>query len=162
MATIKKNIFTNISEKEIDELVNADGYLIGDNPGSDIPVSNDTEISTNTLKLKYADKSIPTTGDDVRNSIRQPIPFPYNVWAGRTAPSARAIPENKQVLSKNKIEEVIDDLVKKSDNDGLTKKNFDDRLEKILKLIDGELNDEQLETIAKKIVSQMEKPKNIK
>ena len=162
MLRIKNEQFKALNEKELDELVDADGQLIGDEPNGDIGVSNNTEISTNPLKLKHAEKSIPTTGDDVRRTMRQPIPFPYNVWAGKMN-RVTAVQENKNVITKNKVEEVIEDLVSKDENDGeLKPKDFNNKLTKILKLIDDNLSDEQLERIAKKIVAQMDKPKTIK
>lgn len=153
MATFKK--------KDLNELVGGDVFA----GGNDRNVTNNSEIETGPVQKPYNDDSdyergTSTTTDRVAGRYRQNIPwFAVYSFGGTRAGGAKTAFESK-IISKKSVEEKIEDLVKKSKDTEVTEKNYNPKLAKIIDTIeDGGLTDKQLEDLAKKCLTAINKEK---
>jgi hypothetical protein len=160
MATFKK--------KDLNELVGGDVFA----GGNDRNVTNNSEIETGPVQKPYDDdsdyeKGIPPTTDRVVGRYRQNIPWfaVYSYGGTRAAGAITTTNENKKVLTKNSVEEKIEDLVKKSRNTDVTEKGFNPKVSNMIDSIkDGDLSEKQLEDLEKAIQAKKnnsEKTKNL-
>lgn len=146
----------------LDELVDSEGGIIS----GDRNVSSDSEIETGPVQKPWDDnsdyeKGVATTTDRATR-YRQNIPW-FAVYSYRSS-SGRGLPINeksdKKILKKDQIEEEIkEDLVKKSKNDGdVWDKNYNKKIEKVLDTInDTEISQENLEKIKKAVLDKIKK-----
>lgn len=117
MATFKKKNFERdyMEEEQVDELVDVDGGLIGNNTKQ---FNSDSEVSTDTPYNgdEEADQDIPQTTSDFARNTKQKRQYPFygsNYSSGKRA----AIPESRKILAKERMEELIEDLMtQKSDS----------------------------------------------
>lgn len=148
MATFKK--------KDLNELVGGDVFA----GGNDRNVTNNSEIETGPVQKPYDDdsdyeKGVSTTTDRVFNRYRQNIPW-FAVYSYGGTRAAGAITSNttneSKTVTKNTVEEKIEDLVKKSRNTDVTEKGYNPKVSNMLDSInDGELTEKQLEELEKAI-----------
>ena len=138
---------------KIDEFVDSDGGMIR---GNDRNPTSDSEIETGPTPKTWDDdsdyeKGMSTTTDRATR-YRQNIPwFAVYSYGGTHAASGLKAFESVK-LTKNTLEEKIDDLVKKGDYLDLTSKNDNIKLKKIIQqLRDIELTDDQKDEIKKTI-----------
>jgi predicted transcriptional regulator len=69
--------------------------------------------------------------------------------------------EDKKILSKKDLDEIIEDLVKKKLTNDVTDKNYNPKVAKLVDSIeDSNLSDEQLDELKKAIEAKKNKPKN--
>lgn len=163
MTTIKKkNITTNES---INELVGGDI----NSGGGDRNVTSNSEIETGPVQKPFNDdsdyeKGVSTTTDRTVNRYRQNIPwFAVYSYGGSRASRGLPIQETKTIIKKKAVEEKIEDLVKKSKDIGITDKNYNTKLTKVLDIInDSELSAEQLENISKAVLAKQNSTNKIK
>lgn len=141
------------NQKDINELVGGDMYSNG---GDRNPVNN-SEIETGPVDKSFNDhseyeKGEPTTTDKVFGRYRQNIPWfaVYSYGGTRAASGLRTFESVK--VSKNSLEEKIEDLVKKGEYPDLTNKADDLKFKKILnQLKELTLTDDQKDEIKKTI-----------
>jgi hypothetical protein len=70
------------------------------------------------------------------------------------------VSENKKVITKNTVEEKIEDLVKKSKITDVMSKDYNPKIEKLIDAInDGEISDKQLEKLEALIKQKKENNK---
>ena len=146
-----------MKKKQLDELVGGDINAFG----NDKPFNNNSEIETGPVQKAYNDdsdyqKGVSTTSDVVFGLYRQNIPwFAVYSYGGRRSQGGIVTFESedkKNVLTKNKVEEKIDDLVKKSKNSDVTSKDYNPKVSKLIDTIeDAELTEKQLEELKKAI-----------
>ncbi len=161
MATFKK--------KDLNELVGGDVFA----GGNDRNVTSNSEIETGPVQKPYNDdsdyeKGTSTTTDRVVGRYRQNIPW-FAVYSYGGTRAAGAITsrtnENKTIITKNTVEEKIEDLVKKSKNTDVTEKGFNPKVSNLIDSIkDGDLSEKQLEDLEKAIQAKKnnsEKTKNL-
>lgn len=142
MATFKK--------KDLNELVGGDVFA----GGGDRNVTNNSEIETGPVQKPYDDdsdyeKGMSTTTDRA-SRYKQDIPWfaIYSFGARRL----NGVNENKKIVTKQSVEEKIEDLVKKSKDSDVTAKNYNPKVSKLIDTIqDSELSIKQLEDLAKAI-----------
>ena len=149
MATFKK--------KQIDELVGGDFT----SNGGDRNAVDNSEIETGPYDKSYNDdsyyeKNVSTTTDRVFKRYRQNIPwFAVYSYGGRRNQAGIVTfegEEKKNVITKNKVEEKIDDLVKKSKLSDVTSKDYNPKVAKLIDTItDADLTEKQLEELKKAI-----------
>jgi hypothetical protein len=158
MATFKK--------KDLTELVGGDIF----SGGNDRTISNNSEIETGPVEKPYNDdsnykKGKSTTTDVVFGRYRQNIPwFAVYSFGGRRAggSSTTNLGENN-IVKKQTVEDIIEDLVKKSKDSDVTEKNYNPKVAKLINTInDVELTDAQLEELSKAIISKKNNPKKNK
>ena len=156
MATFKK--------KDLNEMVGGDIF----SDGGDRNVNNDSEIETGPVQKGYNDnsyfeKGVSPTTDKVVNIYRQDLPWfvqYFNRGKSNAVGTGGGMAESA-VITKESIEEIIEDLVNKntSDND-LTSKDNNPKINKVIKLLkDLNLNDEQIDGVLSSIKDK--KSKNI-
>jgi hypothetical protein len=143
-----------LTKRQLDELVGGDIT----SSGGDRNVTGDSEIETGPVDKPYNDnseyeKGLPTTSDRVFGRYRQNIPWfaVYTFGGNRTGLPVFGLSEDNKKLTKQNIEEIIEDLVKKGkDNDisDKTKDNFKDLLKTIEKI---DLTKKQLEDLLDKL-----------
>lgn len=157
MATFKK--------KDLNELVGGDVF----SGGNDRNVTNNSEIETGPVQKPYNDdsdyeKGVPTTTDRVFGRYRQNIPwFAVYSYGGRRVTGTVNTNENKVVVTKNTVEEKIEDLVKKSRNNDVTEKGYNSKISNMIDSIkDGDLSEKQLEDLEKAIQAKKNKESKTK
>lgn len=148
-----------LKKKELTELVGGDMY----SDGSDKNVVGDSEIQTGPVSINYDNtsdyqKGMPPTTDKVFDRYRQNIPW-FAVYSygsnglDNTNIQTRTFESKK--LTKNFVEEKIEDLVKKSKMTDVTEKNYDPKIAKVIDTIENaELSDKQLEALKKAIANK--------
>jgi hypothetical protein len=161
-----------INKKQLDELVGGDIF----SDGGDRNQVKDKEIETGPVDKPFNDssdyqKGKSTTTDKVFSRYRQNIPwFAVYSFGGSTTGGLpmyygqiSKLSEDKKTMSKKDLEEIIEDLVKKRQNNDVTDKNYNPKVSKIVDTItDSDLTDDQLEQLKKAIESKKEsKNKNI-
>jgi len=145
-----------ITKKQLDELVGGDFT----SSGSDINIIGNREIQTGPIEKTYNDdstyeKGISTFTDVVFGRYRQNIPWfaVYSFGGHRTGGITinYGLNENKKnILTKENIEELIEDLVKKGKDSDVKPKNYNPDVEKVMdKISDLELSEEQIEQLLK-------------
>lgn len=147
-------------KNELEEFVDADGGVIS----GDRNVNSDSEIETGPVQKPWNDdseyeKGIAVTTDRATR-YTQNIPW-FAVYSYRSS-TGRGLPINekdtKKIFKKDQIEEEIkEDLVKKSKNDGeFWDKNYDKKIDKVLDTInDTEISKENLEKIKKAVLDKI-------
>lgn len=156
MATFKK--------KDLNELVGGD---IGSNGGDRASVNN-SEIETGPVQPEWGsdshyEKGQSTTTDKVTQRYRQDIPW-FAVYSFGGSSSGRGIAAESTTITKNTMEERIEDLVKKTKSSDVTQKDYNPKAEKIVDMIkDTNFKEEELEVILKTIQDKKldTTPKNI-
>ena len=159
-----------ISKKELDEMVGGDWQATG----SDFVATNDSQIQTGPVEKPYNDdseyeKGLPTTTDRVFGRYRQNIPWfaVYSFGGSNTGGLAlnysQKIAENKKVIKKKTVEEIIEDLVKKGKSNDINSKDYNPKVAKIIDTInDVDLNDSQMTELLKAIEDKKNNPKKNK
>lgn len=155
-----------MNKKQLDELVGGDINALG----NDKPYNGNSEIETGPVQKAYNDdsdyeKGISTTSDVVFGLYRQNIPWfaVYSYGGGRTQAGIVTFEskEKKTILTKNKVEEKIDDLVKKKNSSDVTSKDYNPKVAKLIDTIENaELTEKQLEDL-KKAIQTKQASKNI-
>ncbi len=130
--------------------------------GNDRNVTNNSEIETGPIEKPFNDDSdyergVSTTTDKVTSRYRQSIPwFAVYSYGGASRGIRNQVSENKNVLTKQSIEEIIDDLVKKKENDGFKSKDYDSKFNKLIDSIkDCEFDETQLEKLKSAIQNKL-------
>jgi hypothetical protein len=160
-----------INKKQLDELVGGDIY----SDGGDRNQISDKEIETGPVDKPFNDtsdyqKGKSTTTDKVFARYRQNIPwFAVYSFGGSTTGGLpmyygqiSKLSEDKKIMSKKDLEEIIEDLVKKKLTNDVTDKNYNPKVAKLVDTIeDSNLSDEQLEQLKKAIEAKKQsKSKN--
>jgi hypothetical protein len=152
MATFKK--------KELSELVGGDIFSNGNDRNA---VSN-REIETGPVDKPFNDtsdyeKGVSTTTDRRDGKYRQNIPW-FAVYSFGGPQRNINLNEKKTLVTKNSVEEKIEDLVKKSKDNDVTEKGYNPKIYKLIDSIkDGELSEKQLSDL-KKAIEEKEKEEN--
>lgn len=151
-----------IKNKQLKELVGGD--ISGGS--NDRNVTNNSEIETGPVQKPFNDNSdyetgVQTTTDKVAGRYRQNIPwFAVYSYGGASRGLRNNIQEKKNILTKQSVEETIDDLVKKRENDGLTDKNHNAKLNKLIDSIDDcDFDESQLEKLKTAILNKINNAK---
>lgn len=151
-----------IKNKQLKELVGGD--ISGGS--NDRNVTNNSEIETGPVQKPFNDNSdyetgVQTTTDKVAGRYRQNIPwFAVYSYGGASRGLRNNIQEKKNILTKQSVEETIDDLVKKRENDGLTDKNHNSKLNKLIDSIeDCDFDEKQLEKLKTAILNKINNAK---
>jgi hypothetical protein len=149
MATFKK--------KELNELVGGDM----NSSGGDRNPTGDSEIETGPVQKPFNDnseyeKGTATTTDRVFNRYRQDIPwFAVYSFGGTRTGRGIGVNENNTVVNKQSVEDLIEDLVKKSKDTDLTEKGYDSKVSKLIDSIkDCDLTDKQLADLTKTLTDK--------
>lgn len=152
-----------LKKRELTELVGGDMY----SDGSDKNVVGDSQIQTGPVTVTYDNTSdyqpgTPTTTDKVASRYRQDIPwFAVYTYGGSDSTGMIRTFESK-VITKNFVEEKIEDLVKKSKTSDVTEKDYNPKVAKLIDTIeDAELTEKQLEDL-KKAIANKQTSKTIK
>lgn len=158
----------SMENKEINELVGGDM----NSSGGDKVTTSDSEIETGPVDKPFNDnsdyeKGMSTTTDKVFGRYRQNIPwFAVYSYGGQSgAGRVKSLPENKpgKIVTKNSVEEKIEDLVKKSKDSGVTEKNYDSKFNKVLDMINNsDMSEEQLDKIKKALETKAINPNKTK
>lgn len=156
-----------MTKKEFSEMVNE---LVGGDMsagGNDRNPTNNSEIETGPVVKVHNDdsdyeKGQATTSDKTFDRYRQNIPwFAVYSYGGRRSQGGIITFENEKkttVLTKDKVEEKINDLVKKSKISDITSKDYNPKIEKIIDTIeDSDLTEKQLEELEKAIKNKLKK-----
>lgn len=145
-----------LKKKELTELVGGDMY----SDGSDRSFVSNSEIQTGPVTVNYDNTSDyqpgePPTGDKVFGRYRQNIPwFAVYSYGGNDSTSTIRTFESK-TITKNFVEEKIEDLVKKSKVSDVTEKDYNHKVAKLIDTIENaELSDKQLEDLKKAIANK--------
>lgn len=155
-----------IDKKQLDELVGGDIF----SDGGDRNQIKDKEIETGPVDKPFNDysdyqKGKSTTTDKVFSRYRQNIPwFAVYSFGGSTTGGLpmyygqiSKLSEDKKNMSKNEVEEIIEDLVKKKKTNDVTDKNYNPKVAKLVDTItDSDLTDDQLEQLKKAIEAKKE------
>jgi hypothetical protein len=155
-----------IDKKQLDELVGGDIF----SDGGDRNQVKDKEIETGPVDKPFNDysdyqKGKSTTTDKVFARYRQNIPwFAVYSFGGSTTGGLpmyygqiSKLSEDKKNISKNEVEEIIEDLVKKKKTNDVTDKNYNPKVAKLVDTItDSDLTDDQLEQLKKAIEKKKE------
>lgn len=155
-----------IDKKQLDELVGGDIF----SDGGDRNQIKDKEIETGPVDKPFNDysdyqKGKSTTTDKVFARYRQNIPwFAVYSFGGSTTGGLpmyygqiSKLSEDKKNISKNEVEEIIEDLVKKKKTNDVTDKNYNPKVAKLVDTItDSDLTDDQLEQLKKAIEAKKE------
>lgn len=155
-----------IDKKQLDELVGGDIF----SDGGDRNQVKDKEIETGPVDKPFNDysdyqKGKSTTTDKVFSRYRQNIPwFAVYSFGGSTTGGLpmyygqiSKLSEDKKNMSKNEVEEIIEDLVKKKKTNDVTDKNYNPKVAKLVDTItDSDLTDDQLEQLKKAIEAKKE------
>lgn len=147
--------------KPINELVGGD-ISAG---GGDRNVTNNSEIETGPVQKPFNDasdyeKGVSTTTDKVTRRYRQNIPW-FAVYSyGGASRGLRNSIQEKNIVTKQAVEETIDDLVKKRENDGLKGKDHDSKVSKIINSIeDCDFDETQLDKLKAAIFNKLNNAK---
>ena len=150
-----------IKNKPVNELVGGD-ISAG---GNDRNPTNNSEIETGPVQKPFNDNSDyevgpQTTTDKVASRYRQSIPW-FAVYSyGGASRGLRNYVNEKNVITKQSVEEMIDDLVKKRDNDGLTDKSHNAKVSKLIDSIeDCDFDETQLEKLKSAILNKISNAK---
>ena len=151
-------------KKHIQEMVGGDIF----SSGSDRNVTNNSEIETGPVQKPYNDDSdyevgVSTTTDKVTKRYRQDIPW-FAVYSyGGARQSRSQFTENKNIITKESIEEIIEDLIsKKSKDTDIIDKNNKPNISDLVKMIkDIDFSEEQLEKLEKAVLNKMNSNKTI-
>jgi hypothetical protein len=145
-----------LKKKELTELVGGDMY----SSGSDRSFVSNSEIQTGPVTVNYDNTSdyevgVSPTGDRVFARYRQDIPwFAVYSYGGSDSTGMLRTFESK-TITKNFVEEKIEDLVKKSKVSDVTEKNYNPKVAKLIDTIENaELSDKQLEDLKKAIANK--------
>lgn len=162
MATFRK--------KQIEELVGGDFR----SDGGDNKLKN-SEIETGPINKTYDDdsyyeKGVSTTTDKVFGRYRQNIPWfaVYSFGGSRTGGLSINYGQfnennNNKIVKKKTVEEIIEDLVKKSKPSDVTDKNYNPKVEKVMDEIkELDLSEKQMEELIKAIKDKKNNPKSSK
>lgn len=161
MATFRK--------KQIEELVGGDFR----SDGGDNKLKN-SEIETGPINKTYDDdsyyeKGVSTTTDKVFGRYRQNIPWfaVYSFGGSRTGGLSinygQFNENNSKIVKKKTVEEIIEDLVKKSKPSDVTDKNYNPKVEKVMDEIkELDLSEKQMEELIKAIKDKKNNPKSSK
>jgi hypothetical protein len=155
-----------IDKKQLDELVGGDIF----SDGGDRNQVKDKEIETGPVDKPFNDysdyqKGKSTTTNKVFSRYRQNIPwFAVYSFGGSTTGGLpmyygqiSKLSEDKKNISKNEVEEIIEDLVKKKKTNDVTDKNYNPKVAKLVDTItDSDLTDDQLEQLKKAIDAKKE------
>ena len=155
-----------IDKKQLDELVGGDIF----SDGGDRNQIKDKEIETGPVDKPFNDysdyqKGKSTTTDKVFARYIQNIPwFAVYTFGGSTTGGLpmyygqiSKLSEDKKNISKNEVEEIIEDLVKKKKTNDVTDKNYNPKVAKLVDTItDSDLTDDQLEQLKKAIEAKKE------
>lgn len=157
---------TTFKKKNLTELVGGD--ISSD--GGDRNATNDSEIETGPVQKPYNDdsdyeKGTPTTTDRVFGRYVQNIPwfaiYSYGGMGGGAILRTNESEKKTRTLKKKSIEEIIEDLVKKNKSNDITKKGYNNNLDKLMDLIkDNNLSKEELEDLEKTIQDSKNKKSN--
>lgn len=157
-----------ISKKQLDELVGGDFT----SSGSDINIIGNREIQTGPIEKPYNDdstyeKGVSTFTDVVFARYRQNIPwFAVYSFGGSRTGGIRinyGLSENKKnVLTKENLEEIIEDLVKRKSIQDVNTKDYNPKIEKVLDEINNmDLSEEQITELLKALEEKKNnQPKN--
>lgn len=144
---------TILTKKQLSELVGGDM----NSDGGDRNAISNSEIETGPVQKPYNDnsdyqKGMATTGDKVFDRYRQNIPW-FAVYSyGSTRTAGNNIANETLKLTKNSVEEKIEDLVKKTKSNDVTEKDYNPKIAKIIDTIeDAEFTQKQLEALKKAI-----------
>jgi len=155
MGTIKK--------KDLMELVGGDMY----SNGGDKMTNSDSEIETGPVQKPHNDnseyeKGMPPTSDVVFGRYRQDIPwFAVYSYGGSGAHGGNVRTFESVILTKNSVEEKIEDLVKKTNVFDVTEKDYNPKVANIIKtILDSELTEKQIEDL-KQVIQNKEKTKKL-
>lgn len=152
MATFKK--------KELNELVGGD-ISAG---GGDKSFSNDSEIETGPVQKGPSDTSDyekgQSTTTDRASRYRQNIPW-FAVYSyGGTRSNNGVKTFESALVSKNTVEEKIDDLVKKSKSNDVRGKDYNPKVSNMIDdIADAELSDKQIKDLEKAIKDKKKEQK---
>jgi hypothetical protein len=136
-----------LTKKRLSELVGGDIYSSGGDKNT-----STSEIETGPIEKthddnSYYEKGRATTTDKVVDRYRQDIPW-FAVYSYATPTRGMKVSENKNVITKNTVEEKIEDLVKKSKTTDVMSKDYNPKIEKLIDAInDGEVSNKQLEKL---------------
>jgi hypothetical protein len=158
-----------ITKKQLDELVGGDFT----SSGSDINIIGNREIQTGPIEKPYNDdstyeKGVSTFTDVVFGRYRQNIPWfaVYSFGGIRTGGITLnyGLFENKKnILTKENIEELIEDLVKRKMPKDEIEKDYNPDVEKVLdKITDLELSEKQIEELLKALEEKKNNPSKTK
>jgi hypothetical protein len=148
-----------LTKKRLSELVGGDINTDGGDKNT-----STSEIETGPIEKTYDDNSYyekgrATTTDKVINRYRQDIPW-FAVYSYASPTRGMKIAENKNVITKNTVEEKIEDLVKKSKVTDVMSKDYNPKIEKLIDAInDGEISNKQLEKLESLIKQKKENNK---
>ena len=150
-----------IKNKQIDELVGGDINA----GGNDRNIVSNSEIETGPVAKSFNDNSDyevgpQTTTDKVASRYRQDIPW-FAVYSyGGSSRGLRNAVHEKNIITKQSVEETIEDLVKKKENDGFKDKNHDSKISKLLDSInDCDFDETQLEKLKTAILNKINNAK---
>lgn len=135
-----------LTKKKIVELVGGDPF----SSTGDRNITSNSEIETGPVDKPFNDnsdyeKGVSTTTDRVTSRYRQKIP-----WFATYSFGGSRLYEKSVTLTKNVVEEKIDDFVKKSKNYELIDKDYNPTFNKIIDTIeDTDLSDDQIEDLEK-------------
>ena len=157
MATFKK--------KDLNELVGGDM----NSSGGDRNIVANSEIETGPVDKQWGDDSYyekgqSTTTDKVFGRYRQNIPW-FAVYSFGGSRSGRGITAegNKTIITKNSVEERIEDLVKKTKTNDVTDKNYNPKVNKLIDTInDNDLTEKQMEDLIAAIHAKKNNPTKTK
>lgn len=155
---------TTFKKKQLDELVGGDI----NSSGGDRNATNNSEIETGPVEKPFNDnsnyeKGQSTTSDRVAGRYRQNIPWfaVYSFGGNRTGLPVANInekEEKKTIIKKKTVEERIEDLVKISKSNDLSKKGSNNKFNKIVdNLNDTDLTDDEIKQLADIISSKKAK-----
>ena len=158
----KKNFKLKETIENIKELVGSDGSIIG----GDRNATGNSEIETGPVVKPFNDdsdyeKGTSTTTDRAAR-YKQNIPW-FAVYSYPSSNNQARLSETKKkiVMTKNKMEEKIEDLVKKKSDNEITDKNYNNKLDKITDLLDNiDLTDKQINDLKNLLIKKAKtKPK---
>ena len=150
-----------IKNKPLTELVGGDIS----SGGGDRNVTNNSEIETGPVQKPFTDdsdyeKGISPTTDKVVDRYVHEHPWFSRAMGNRSGsigtiltvtrdePYNQNESYNRNIVTKQSVEETIDDLVKKRENDGLKDKNHNAKFNKVIDSIDDcDFDDKQLEKL---------------
>ena len=155
-----------ITKKQLDELVGGDFT----SSGSDINIIGNREIQTGPIEKPYNDdstyeKGISTFTDVVFGRYRQNIPWfaVYSFGGIRTGGITLnyGLSENKKnILTKENIEELIEDLVRKGEDSDVKPKDYNPDVKKVMdKIKDLDLSEKEMEELLKALEEKKNNPK---
>ncbi len=158
-----------ITKKQLDELVGGDFT----SSGSDINIIGNREIQTGPIEKPYNDdstyeKGISTFTDIVFGRYRQNIPWfaVYSFGGSRTGGitlNYGLAESKKNILTKENIEELIEDLVRKGEDSDVKPKDYNPDVKKVMdKIKDLDLSEKEMEELIKAIHDKKNNPKTNK